>query len=67
MNIILEIEDNNEGRALMKFLEQLSFVKIRESQKQRRNRKELKIEKIFGIWENRDVTKEKLREKAWRM
>ena len=65
MRIILKVEDNKEGRALMEFLKQLSFVRIEESQKQRRKR--LKIEEIFGLWRNRDITKEKLREKAWRM
>ena len=67
MHIILEIEDNKEGRALMKFLKQLSFVKIREAQKQRKKRKVSEIEEIFGIWKDRDITKERLREKAWRM
>ena len=65
MRIILKVEDNKEGRALMEFLKQLSFVRIEESQKQRRKR--LKIEEIFGLWKNRNITKEKLREKAWRM
>ena len=65
MRIILEIENNKEGRALMQFLKQLSFVKIEATQKQRR--KKLKIEEIFGLWKNRNITKEKLREKAWRM
>jgi hypothetical protein len=65
MRIILEVEDNKEGRALMQFLKQLSFVRIEETQKQRRKR--LKFEEIFGLWRNRNITKEKLREKAWRM
>ena len=51
----------------MKFLKQLSFVKIREAQKQRKKRKVSEIEEIFGIWKDRDITKERLREKAWRM
>ena len=65
MRIVLEVEDNKEGRALMQFLKQLSFVRIEETQKQRRKR--LKFEEIFGLWRNRNITKEKLREKAWRM
>ncbi len=65
MRIILEVEDNKEGRALMQFLKQLSFVKIEETQKQKRRR--LKFKEIFGLWRNRNITKEKLREKAWRM
>jgi len=64
MRVILEVENNKEGRALINFLRQLPFVKIRESQKSKKGHK---LEKIFGIWKSRDITKEKLREKAWRM
>ena len=64
MRFILEIENNKEGRALINFLKQLPFVKIRESQK---SKKEHKFEEIFGIWKDRDIAKEKLREKAWRV
>jgi len=64
MRFILEIENNKEGRALINFLKQLLFVKIRESQK---SKKEHKFEEIFGIWKDKDITKEKLREKAWRV
>ena len=65
MRIILDVENSNEGRALMVFLKQLSFVKIEEIQKKRR--KKLEIEGIFGLWSDRDITKKQLREKAWRM
>ncbi|MDL1971373.1 MAG: hypothetical protein LWW94_10515 [Candidatus Desulfofervidaceae bacterium] len=64
MQIILEVENNKEGRALINFLRQLPFVKIQKSQK---HKKEQKLEEIFGIWKDRNLTKETLREKAWRM
>ncbi|WP_456325479.1 hypothetical protein [Desulfonauticus submarinus] len=63
MQVILEIKDSKEGKALIKFLKQLHFVKI--LNKEINNKKEM--EKIFGIWKDRDITKEKIREKAWRM
>ncbi|AEH45227.1 hypothetical protein Thein_1361 [Thermodesulfatator indicus DSM 15286] len=64
MRVVLEVENSKEGRALINCLKQLPFVKIRESQKLK---KEHKFEEIFGIWKDRNITKEKLREKAWRM
>ncbi len=64
MQVILEVENNKEGRALINFLRQLPFIKIQKSQKYK---KEQKLEEIFGIWKDRDITKETLREKAWRM
>ena len=61
MQVILEVENNKEGRALINFLRQLPFVKIRESQKSKKGHK---LEKIFDIWKDRDITKERLIEKA---
>ena len=64
MWVILEIENNKEGKDLISFLKRLPFVKIRESQK---SKKEHKLEKIFDIWKDKNITKERLIEKAWRM
>ena len=67
MRFILEVEDSKEGQALMKFLRQLSFVRIGEAHRGRRHKKKAKIDESFGIWRGREVTKEILREKAWRI
>ncbi len=64
MQVILEVESNNEGKALIIFLKQLSFVRIKEYQS---SKKEHKFEEIFGIWKDRNITKETLREQAWKM
>jgi len=64
MEILIEVENSNKGRALINFLRQLSFVKVRKTQA---IKKEQRNENIFGIWKNRNITKEKIREKAWRL
>ena len=64
MQVILKIENNKKGRDLISFLKRLLFVKIRESQKSKKGHK---LEKIFDIWKDRDITKERLREKVWRI
>jgi len=64
MQLILEVENNKEGIALINFSRQLSFVKIRKS---RKLKEEQKFKEIFGIWKDRDITKEKIRENAWRI
>ena len=61
MWVILEIENNKEGRDLISFLKRLLFVKIRESQKSKKGHK---LEKIFDIWKDKNITKERLIEKA---
>lgn len=67
MRFILEVEDSKEGQALMKFLRQLSFVRIGEARRGWRHKKKAKIDEIFGSWKDREITKEILREKAWRV
>ena len=59
MRVISKVENNREERVLINFFKQLPFVKIRESQKYK---KELKFEEIFGIWKNKDITKKIERE-----
>jgi len=64
MKVVLEVENSKEGRALINFLKQLSFVRI---QKSSEFKKECELKELFGIWKDRNVTKKSLREKAWRM
>ena len=65
MRFILEVKDNRDGKALMDFLKHLPFVKVKETQKKKR--KKVRFEDIFGIWAKRDINKEKLRKEAWRI
>ena len=67
MKVTLEIDENKEGRALLDFLKQLPFVKLRElSGKKSKTKTDIKLDSIFGIWKGREVSKVSLRERAWR-
>ncbi|HFC98793.1 MAG TPA: hypothetical protein ENJ40_10155 [Thermosulfurimonas dismutans] len=63
MKIVMEVEDTNRGKVLLEFLKQLPFVKIKGT---RKTRKGIQLNEVFGIWKNREITKGKLRKKAWR-
>ena len=68
MKVTLEIDENKEGRALLDFLKQLPFVKLREPLEKKSKRKaDIKLDSIFGIWKDREVSKDSLRERAWRL
>ena len=64
MRIILEIENPEMGKALINFLKQLPFVKMKRT---RKVKKKTNIEEIFGIWKGREISQKTIREKAWRM
>jgi len=65
MKIIIEVDDSRQGKALLQFLSQLSFVRIKRKDGHSRKASK-KINELFGIWKDRDISKDWLREKAWR-
>ena len=69
MKIVINITDDKKGKTLIEFLKELSFVnldKINDDKKLNKNEKTDDFYKLFGIWKNREITKESLRESAWR-
>ena len=64
MKVILDMQDSKKAKALLEFLKELPFVKVEEKKKKR---KTVNLEEIFGLWKGRDITKESIRVKAWRM
>ncbi len=46
MKIVMEVEDTNRGKALLEFLKQLPFVKIKST---RKTRKGIQLNEVFGI------------------
>ncbi len=66
MKITIEVEDSKQGEALLQFLSQLPFVRIKRKNGHTRKASK-KINEIFGIWKDRDISKHWLREKAWRI
>jgi len=64
MKVVLEIQDTKKGKVLLDFLKQLSFVKLED---QDRPKSFGDINELFGIWRDRQISKENLRSKAWRI
>ena len=59
MEITIDIKDEKVDEVL-DLLRGFDYIKVREPQE------ETKIEKLFGIWKDRDITLKDLREKAWK-
>lgn len=67
MRIILDIQDNERAKTLAEVLSQLSFVKIEKGREKRITKKKLKdLDDIFGIWKDRNISKESLRREVWK-
>ena len=66
MKIIIEVDDSRQGKALLQFLSQLPFVRIKRKDGNPRKASK-KITELFGIWKDRDISKDRLRRKAWKI
>ncbi len=69
MKVVINITDNKKGKTLIEFLKELPFVnldKVDDDKKLNNNGKIDGFYELFGIWKNRKITKESLRESAWR-
>lgn len=64
MKVLIDIQDDKKANGLLAFLKEIPFVRI---EKKVSARKKTKLDELFGLWRNRNITKESLREKAWRM
>ncbi len=65
--IVIHVKDDTKGNALVSFLNEINFIDI-ESEEKEVSTVSTKgdLKKLFGIWENRDITLADIRQKAWR-
>ncbi|MBN2444040.1 MAG: hypothetical protein JXJ04_21940 [Spirochaetales bacterium] len=62
MRVIIIIKDNSKASHFIKFLKDIPFIEIEENIKKESPQS---IMDLYGIWENSDITIDKIREKAW--
>jgi hypothetical protein len=65
MKIVLEIKDAEKAKTIVNFLNQNPYIKIKDIENIERKKKTFDINQMFGLWKNRAITKEEIREKAW--
>ena len=65
--LIIHIEDDAKFNALMSVLTEISFIEIEKEEKDVSGlSRHGDLRKLFGIWENRDISLTDIRQKAWR-
>jgi hypothetical protein len=66
--VVLNIKNEVKGKFLLDFLKQIEFVEIEEEQSNIEDKSSDKesFRDLFGIWKNRDITIETIRQKAWK-
>ena len=65
--IVIHIKDDTKRNALISFLNEINFIDIESEEKEiSAVSRKGDLKKLFGIWENRDITLADIRQKAWR-
>ena len=65
--LIIRIKDDAKLNALINFLNEISFIEVEREEKEASGlSRHGDLRKLFGIWENRDISLADIRQKAWR-
>lgn len=68
--LCINIKDDEKAAIVLKLLRELPFVEIEgdTGEKDKRIEKKQKgsLEDLFGLWEHRDISLKRIREKAWK-
>lgn len=62
----INIKDEKKGKSLIEFLKKLDFIEIDVEKIQTKPKDFSNLQKIAGIWKNKDIDIKKIRKKAWR-
>ena len=63
--ILIDIKDKSKAHIVVDLLKELSFIEFREIGKANKIGKDSDFRELFGIWKDREVTIDDLRQKAW--
>ncbi|MGB5158170.1 MAG: hypothetical protein WBN77_12145 [Desulfobacterales bacterium] len=65
--IVIHVKDDAKLNALMSVLNEINFIEVEIEEKGASGlSKHSDLRKLFGIWENRDISLADIRQKAWR-
>jgi len=65
--VVIHVKDDAKFNALMSVLNEINFIEVeREEKGASRLSKHGDLRKLFGLWEDRDISLADIRKKAWR-
>jgi len=65
--LIIHIKDDKKINALITLLKEINFIEVERDNKRASGlSKKGDLRKLFGLWENRDISIADIRKKAWR-
>ena len=65
--LVIHVKDDAKLNALMSVLNEINFIEVVKEEKGSSGlSRKGDLRKLFGIWENRDISLADIRQKAWR-
>jgi len=65
--LVINVKDDTKLNALMSVLNEINFIEVEKEKVVKSRRSGYgNFRKLFGIWENRDISLADIRKKAWR-
>ena len=65
--LVIHVKDDAKINALITLLNEINFIEVeREGKREPGLSEKGDFRKLFGIWENRDISLADIRKKAWR-
>jgi hypothetical protein len=65
--VVIHVKDDAKLNALMSVLNGINFIEVEREEKRASGlSRHGDLRKLFGIWENRDISLADIRQKAWR-
>ena len=66
MLITLYIKNESKKESFLNFLSTLDYIEIKSQEEKKPNSKKDKFNEFAGLWENKDINIQTIREKAWK-
>ena len=64
--VVINIKDDSKLELFLKFIKHLDFVEINKKKESKEEIDNSLFDNLFGIWKNRDINVEEIRNKAWK-
>ena len=64
--VVINIKDDSKLELFLKFIKHLDFVEIKKKKEKKEEIDNSLFDNLFGIWKNRDINIEEIRNKAWK-
>ncbi len=67
MLITLDIKNESKKESFLNFLSTLDYIEIKSQKEEKKpNSKKDKFDELAGLWENKNIDIQTIREKAWK-